>query len=108
MNATVVHSDNSSTVAFDQKQLFNESSNKLDISYHLLDTELSSNFTIVVTPTKPKCSDHDSLYLRCGQKYGDYCVARGLACDGHINCMLEGRVGRDEEECKADVIVVDG
>ncbi len=92
--------------AVNPRRFFNESTNTLDILYkggsHL------SSVTIVVTPTRPECAGLEGLYLPCGK--GGYCVARGLACDGRINCMQSAAdLAYDEKlaECRRNDRKVD-
>ena len=62
------------------------------------------NFNIVVTPLLLSCDDFNHPERRhlfqCGdyKSSSDYCISGGLVCDGHVNCMIPGREGIDEEE----------
>ena len=61
-------------------------------------------FKIVVTPLFLSCDGFNHAERRhvfqCGdyKSSSDYCISGGLVCDGHVNCMIPGREGIDEEE----------
>ena len=62
------------------------------------------NFIIVVTPLLLSCDGFNHPERRhvfqCGdyKSSSDYCISGGLVCDGHVNCMIPGREGIDEED----------
>ena len=62
------------------------------------------NFKIVISPLLLSCDDFNHPERRhvfkCGNytSSSDYCISGGFVCDGHVNCMIPGREGIDEEE----------
>ena len=62
------------------------------------------NFEIVISPLLLSCDDFNHPERRhvfqCGNytSSSDYCIFGGFVCDGHVNCMIPGREGIDEEE----------
>ena len=62
------------------------------------------NFDIVITPLLLSCDDffHPERrhVFQCGDytSLSEYCISGSHVCDGHVNCMIPGREGIDEEE----------
>ena len=70
------------------------------------------NFKIVISPLLLSCDDFNHPERRhvfkCGNytSSSDYCISGGFVCDGHVNCLIPGREGIDEEEkyCRSSLV----
>merc|ERR1719232_1784206 len=58
--------------------------------------------SLIVTPYKKTCNNHDRRYKRCGAS--QHCIRSELFCDGTVNCAVNTQVPQDENGCKVTTV----